>query len=154
MVRQVARRDAVEAAHPALQPAVVGVHVLDVEGAVAHPDAGRDVDRFVADAARGGEGGVALQLCFSLQVRAPCGGLVRASPERPGDDVGGPDAPLGEPDGDAADLLDRPADEVRVRARPIKVFGGAATFARWRTAASMAEAGMTSETWRCQPCQL
>src|SRR3954469_7170447 len=45
IVRQVARRDAVEAAHPALQPAVVGVHVLDVEGAVAHPDAGGDIDR-------------------------------------------------------------------------------------------------------------
>src|SRR3954471_4332433 len=55
IVRQVARRDAVEAAHPALQPAVVGVHVLDVEGAVAHPDAGGDIDRLVADAARGGE---------------------------------------------------------------------------------------------------
>src|SRR3954452_21295385 len=51
MVRQVARRDAVEAAHPALQPAVVGVHVLDVEGAVAHPNPGRDIDRLVADAA-------------------------------------------------------------------------------------------------------
>src|SRR5437763_9280782 len=45
IVRQVARRDAVEAAHPALQPAVVGVHVLDVEGAVAHPNPGRDIDR-------------------------------------------------------------------------------------------------------------
>src|SRR3954454_5994396 len=60
IVRQVARRDAVEAAHPALQPAVVGVHVLDVEGAVAHPNPGRDIDRLVADAALGGEGGVGL----------------------------------------------------------------------------------------------
>src|SRR3982751_4302626 len=60
MVRQVARRDAVEAAHPALQPAVVGVHVLDVEGAVAHPNPGRDIDRLAADAALGGEGGVGL----------------------------------------------------------------------------------------------
>src|ERR687884_464117 len=50
IVRQVARRDAVEAAHPALQPAVVGVHVLDVEGALAHPDAGREVERLVAGA--------------------------------------------------------------------------------------------------------
>src|SRR4051794_322539 len=57
IVRQVARRDAVEAAHPALQPAVVGVHVLDVEGAVAHPNPGRDIDRLVADAALGAEGG-------------------------------------------------------------------------------------------------
>src|SRR4051794_41292438 len=61
IVRQVARRDAVEAAHPALQPAVVGVHVLDVEGAVAHPNPGRDIDRLVADAALGGEGGVGLR---------------------------------------------------------------------------------------------
>ena len=67
--------------------------------------------------------------------------------------MGGPDAPLRETDGDAADLLDRPADEVRVRARPIEVFGGAATFARWRMVASMAKASITSETWRCQPCQ-
>src|SRR3954453_7802470 len=35
VVRQVARPDAVEAAHPAFQPAVVGVHVRDVEGALA-----------------------------------------------------------------------------------------------------------------------
>src|SRR3954470_9030645 len=60
IVRQVARRDAVEAAHPALQPAVVGVHVLDVEGAVAHPDPGGDIDRLVADATLSGEGGVGL----------------------------------------------------------------------------------------------
>ena len=45
---------------PALQPAVVGVHVLDVEGAVAHPNAGRDVDRLVAEPMHGGEGGVGL----------------------------------------------------------------------------------------------
>src|SRR4051794_33556509 len=44
IVGQVARRDAVEAAHPALQPTVVGVHVLDVEGAIADADAGREVD--------------------------------------------------------------------------------------------------------------
>src|SRR5918911_3372848 len=98
---------------------------------------------------------LALQLRSLLQVRAPCGGLVRASPERPGDDVGGPDASLGEPDGDAAELLDRPADEVRrIRTRPAKVFGGAGAFARWRMTASMAKASMTSETCRCQPCQL
>ena len=47
IVGQVAGGDAVEATHPALQPAVVGVHVLHVEGAVAHPNAGRDVDRLV-----------------------------------------------------------------------------------------------------------
>jgi len=83
------------------------------------------------------------------------GGLVGAPPERPGDDVGGSDAPLGEPDGDAADLLDRPADEVgRGRASRIGIFGGVGAFARWRMTASMAKASMTSETCRCQPCQL
>src|SRR3954471_6495010 len=58
IVRQVARPDAVEAAHPAFQPAVVGVHVLDVEGALADADAGREVDRLVVQPALGGEGGV------------------------------------------------------------------------------------------------
>src|ERR671921_2759449 len=76
------------------------------------------------------------------------------APERPGDDVGGPDASLRETDGDAADLLDRPADEVRrVRAGRIGVFGGVGAFAWWRMTASMAKASMTSETCRCQPCQ-
>jgi hypothetical protein len=37
--------------------------------------------------------------------------LMRASPERPRDDVGGLDAPLRQPYGEAADLLDRPADQ-------------------------------------------
>src|SRR5690348_16011320 len=60
IVRQVARRDAVEAPHPALQPAVVGVHVLDVEGPVADADAGREIDRLVVQPVLGGEGGVGL----------------------------------------------------------------------------------------------
>src|SRR3954453_17248694 len=77
-----------------------------------------------------------------------------ASPERPGDDAGGPDAPLHETGGDAAELLDRPADEVwRARASRIGVFGGGASFARRRIAASIAKASITSETWRGQPCQ-
>ena len=38
-------------------------------------------------------------------------GLMGSTPERPGDDVSGPDASLGELYGDAADFLDRPADE-------------------------------------------
>src|SRR4051812_7505421 len=83
IVRQVARRDAVEAAHPALQPAVVGVHVLDVEGAVAHPDPGGDIDRLVADAALGGEGGVG-----PGAVPAEDGGGGDHGPERRGDGVG------------------------------------------------------------------
>src|SRR4051812_8649047 len=98
---------------------------------------------------------LALQLRFPLQVGASCGGLVGASPERPGDDAGGPDASLGEADSDAAELLDRPADEARRgRASRIGIFGGAAVFACWRMTASTAKASMTSETWRCQPCQL
>ena len=44
---------------------------------------------------------------------ALCDGLVRASPERPCDDVGGLDAALGQAGGDAAEFLDGPADEVR-----------------------------------------
>src|SRR5947209_12253643 len=60
IVRQVARRDAVETPHPALQPAVVGVHVLDVEGALADADAGREVERLVVQPVPGGEGGVGL----------------------------------------------------------------------------------------------
>jgi hypothetical protein len=35
-----------------------------------------------------------------------CLGLVGTAPERPRNDRGGSDAPLGEPDGDAADFLD------------------------------------------------
>ena len=58
-----------------------------------------------------------------------CGGLVGASPERPGDDVGGLDASLREADGDAADLLDRPANEVWCfRASRIGIFGGVGAF--------------------------
>ena len=56
---------------------------------------------------------LALQLHFSFEMGAACFGLMGASPERPCDDVGGLDAPLGEPDGDAADFLDRPADQER-----------------------------------------
>jgi hypothetical protein len=41
-----------------------------------------------------------LELHFALQIRTLCGGLVRASPEGPGDDVSGLDASLGEADGD------------------------------------------------------
>src|ERR1700692_3010106 len=33
------------------------------------------------------------------------------------------------------------------------VFGGVVVFARCRIAAIMAKASMTSETWRCHPCQ-
>lgn len=56
------------------------------------------------------------------------------------------DASLRETDGDATDLLNRPADEVwRVRVSLI-VFWGGGVFARWRMIATMAKASMTSET--------
>ena len=76
-------------------------------------------------------------------MRALRGGLVGASPERPGDDVGGPDAALGQAHRYAADLLDRPADAAR-RVRGSRgsigriLFGGDIWFAWWRTLASMA----------------
>ena len=54
---------------------------------------------------------LALQLHFSFEVCAPEMGtaslsLVGAPPQRPGDDVSGLDALVGELDGDAADFLD------------------------------------------------
>src|SRR5690349_373334 len=58
IVGQVARSDALEACHPALQPTVVGVHVLDVKGTVAHPNAGGEVDRLVVQPVPGGNDGV------------------------------------------------------------------------------------------------
>ena len=59
------------------------------------------------------------------------GPLMRTSPERPCDDVDGLDAPLRQQYGEAADLLDRPADQ---RARSLvgrdlvlaRLFGGGA----------------------------
>jgi hypothetical protein len=55
-------------------------------------------------------------------------GLMGAAPERPGNDTGGLDAPLCEFDGDAADFLDRPADqEGLVRRRGGSPFFGSTT---------------------------
>ncbi|MGB6341138.1 MAG: hypothetical protein WBG15_00215, partial [Xanthobacteraceae bacterium] len=48
---------------------------------------------------------LAVQLRFSFEVCVARFGLVGAPPERPCDDMGGLDAPLGELDGDAADFL-------------------------------------------------
>ena len=48
---------------------------------------------------------LALQLHVPLEVRFSCGGLVRSSPERPRDDMGGSDLLLRKPHGDTADLL-------------------------------------------------
>ena len=54
---------------------------------------------------------LALQLHILFQMRALRGGLVRPAPERPGDDACGLDALLCQAGGDAADFLERPADE-------------------------------------------
>ena len=70
---------------------------------------------------------------------------MRSSPERPCDDVSGLDAALGEADRDAADLLDRPADQGNLRALRL-LFGGGAAFARCRMVAITAKVSMTSET--------
>ena len=98
---------------------------------------------------------LALQLQFPFEVSTTCLGLVSAPPARPCDDVGGPDASLCEFFGDAADFLDRPTDQERliVRKRGIVFLGSAAALAWRRMTAIMAKASMTSETWRCQPCQ-
>ena len=55
-----------------------------------------------------------LHLCFeicTLEMGPTSLGLVSAPPQRPGDDASGLDAAVGELDGDAADFLDRPADQ-------------------------------------------
>src|SRR5512135_2677489 len=75
-----------------------------------------------------------------------------SSPGRPGDDEGRLDPTLGQAGGDAPYLLDRPADQ-RWTGSAVRLLGGDRLAARWRTAASMAKASMTSETCRCQPCQ-
>ena len=60
---------------------------------------------------------LALQLSFSFDVCAPCLGLVGASPQRPGDDMSGPDTPLCELLRDTSDFLDRPANQDRLVVR-------------------------------------
>ena len=96
--------------------------------------------------------GLALQLRSVFDVSVLCDGLMGAAPERPGDHVGWVDAALGQTHRHAPDFLDRPADqEAAGRTLPF-VFGGGCAFARWRTAAIMAKASITSETCRCQPC--
>jgi hypothetical protein len=54
---------------------------------------------------------LALQLHILSDMGVLCGGLMGSSPERPGDDVSGFDASLGEPNRDPSDFLDRPADQ-------------------------------------------
>src|SRR4051794_41812370 len=77
-----------------------------------------------------------------------------AAPEGPCNDGGGLDLALRQARGDTADFLYRPVDQPRLLRIIVRLlFGGAGMLALWRMAASIAKASMTSETWRCQPCQ-
>jgi len=97
---------------------------------------------------------LALQLHFSFEMNGACFGLMGAPPQLPGDDMSGLDSPLGELDGDAADFLDRPADQARrFVGSSGGVFLGGTALAWWRMAVIMAKASITSETCLCQPCQ-
>ena len=58
-------------------------------------------------------GDLALQLPFCSKVSALRDGLMRPSPERPRNGMGGLNALSSKSDGDAADFLDRPADQRR-----------------------------------------
>ena len=66
--------------------------------------------------------GLALQLHCSSEVSAASIGLVSSPPERPCENVVDRDAPLSELDSDAADFLDRPADQERCLVRRRRVF--------------------------------
>ncbi len=70
---------------------------------------------------------LALQLHVRFEMRLSGGGLMRSSPTRPCDDVGRCDAALCKPNGDATDLLYRPADQWRGGLRIF--FGGVGWFA-------------------------
>jgi len=61
--------------------------------------------------ARTGKARLALQLPSCFEMCALCDRLMSSAPERPCDDVCGLDPLSGEPDGDAADFLDRPTDQ-------------------------------------------
>ena len=74
-------------------------------------------------------------------------GLMRPSPDGPGDDARRLDAPLREPGGYAADFLNGPADKRRIAGIFWRCLGLArALLARQRIVAIMAKASMTSET--------
>src|SRR3954453_3203418 len=77
-----------------------------------------------------------------------------AAPEGPRDNGGGFDLAPGQACDDTANFLHRPADQHRLVGMIRRLlFGGAGVLAWRRMAASIAKASMTSETWRCQPCQ-
>src|SRR5215210_9564324 len=77
---------------------------------------------------------------------------MRAAPGRPGDHESRLDPALLETCGHAADFLDRPADQRCSLASWFLFWGDVRVLARWRTTAIMANANITSDTCRCQPC--
>src|SRR5215210_6586124 len=78
---------------------------------------------------------------------------MRSSPGRPGDHEGRLDPALLETCGHAADFLDRPSYQRCSRAVSSLFWGEVRVLACRRTTAIMANANITSDTWRCQPCQ-
>src|SRR5215203_5060818 len=77
---------------------------------------------------------------------------MRAAPGRPGDHESRLDPALLETYGHAADFLDRPADQRCSLASWFLFWGDVRVLARSRTAIIMANASITSDTCRCQPC--
>ena len=77
---------------------------------------------------------------------------MRSSPRGPGDHEGRLDPALLETCGDPADFLDRPAYQRCSRASSFLFWGEVRRLACSRTSASMANASITSDTCRCQPC--
>src|SRR3569833_2824047 len=75
-----------------------------------------------------------------------------AAPRGPGDYKGRLDPALLEAGGDAADFLDRPAYQRCSLASSRLFWGEVKRLARSRTTAIMANASITSDTCRCQPC--
>src|SRR5215208_1394003 len=77
---------------------------------------------------------------------------MRATPSGPGDYKGRLDPALLEACGHAADFLDRPADQRCSLASSRLFWGEVKLLARSRTTAVMANASITNDTCRCQPC--
>jgi hypothetical protein len=58
VVREIAGGDTVKANHPGFQAAVVGINVLNVEGALSYPLTGTGVDDMVGNALGAGKVGI------------------------------------------------------------------------------------------------